>query len=38
MTLTAWPGIAVCLSQSAILSGLNLGLFSLGKLKLEVAA
>ena len=34
-TLT-WLGILLCLSQSAMLSGLNLGLFSLNKLELEV--
>lgn len=33
-----WLGILACLSQSAILSGMNLGLFSLGKLELEVEA
>lgn len=38
LNLTTWLGIAVCLSQSAILSGLNLGLFSLGRLELTVAA
>ncbi|AHE98685.1 DUF21 domain-containing protein [Thioalkalivibrio paradoxus] len=38
MTLLTWVGILACLSQSAMLSGLNLGLFSLSKLELEVAA
>lgn len=38
MTLVTWIGILLCLSQSAMLSGLNLGLFSLGKLELEVEA
>ena len=38
MTLLTWIGILLCLSQSAMFSGLNLGLFSLGKLELEVAA
>ncbi len=38
MNLLTWIGILLCLSQSAMLSGLNLGLFSLGKLELEVAA
>jgi metal transporter CNNM len=33
-----WLGIVICLSQSALLSGANLGLFSLGKLELEVEA
>ncbi len=31
-----WLGILVCLSQSAMLSGLNLGLFALSKLELAV--
>ena len=30
-----WIGIAFCLSQSAMFSGLNLALFSLGRLRLE---
>jgi metal transporter CNNM len=38
MTLLTWVGILLCLSQSAIMSGLNLAIFSLGKLELEVAA
>ena len=38
MNLLTWIGIVLCLSQSAMLSGLNLGLFSLGKLELEVEA
>ncbi len=38
MTLLTWAGIILCLSQSATLSGLNLGLFSIGKLELEVEA
>ncbi|MCG5495904.1 DUF21 domain-containing protein [Ectothiorhodospira variabilis] len=38
MTLLTWFGILLCLSQSAMLSGLNLGLFSLSKLELEVEA
>ena len=36
MTLLTWLGIIFCLPQSAILSGLNLGFFSLSKLELEV--
>ncbi len=36
MLLLTWIAIAFCLSQSAILSGLNLGLFSLTKLDLEL--
>jgi hypothetical protein len=31
-----WTGIAFCLSQSAIFSGLNLAIFSVGRLRLEV--
>ncbi|TVQ75834.1 MAG: DUF21 domain-containing protein, partial [Balneolaceae bacterium] len=38
MTALTWAGIILCLSQSATLSGLNLGLFSIGKLELEVEA
>ncbi len=38
MPLLSWIAIAFCLSQSAILSGLNLGLFSLSKLDLQVEA
>jgi|GEM_PF-2615174 len=38
MILLAWTGILFYLSQSALLSGLNLGLFSLSKLELEFAA
>lgn len=33
-----WVGIAFCLTQSAIFSGLNLAFFSLGRLQLEVEA
>lgn len=33
-----WIGIALCLSQSAMFSGLNLALFSLGRLRLETEA
>lgn len=36
MTPLAWFGIFLCLSQSAMLSGLNLALFSPSKLELEV--
>jgi hypothetical protein len=38
MTMLSWLAILVCLSQSAILSGMNLGLFSLSKLELQVEA
>lgn len=38
MNLFTWLGILFCLSQSAMLSGLNLGLFSIGKLELQVEA
>jgi len=31
-----WIGIAFCITQSAIFSGLNLALFSISKLRLEV--
>jgi len=33
-----WLGIALCLTQSAIFSGLNLAVFSLSRLRLEVEA
>jgi hypothetical protein len=33
-----WAGIAFCLSQSAMFSGLNLALFSITRLRLEVEA
>ncbi len=38
MNVFTWLGILICLSQSAILAGLNLGLFSLTKLELSVEA
>ena len=38
MTLITWAGVFLCLSQSAILSGLNLGLFARSKLELAVQA
>ncbi len=37
-TVLTWLGMLVCLSQSALLSGLNLGLFSLSRLELQVEA
>ena len=36
--MMAWVGIAFCITQSAIFSGLNLAFFSLGRLQLEVDA
>src|SRR5580658_8594236 len=33
-----WFGIALCIVQSAIFSGLNLAIFSISKLRLEVEA
>lgn len=36
MTLILWMGIVLCLSQSAMLSGLNLAFFSLSKLELRI--
>lgn len=38
MSILTWIGIALCLSQSALFSGMNLGLFSIGTLPLEVEA
>jgi metal transporter CNNM len=35
-TLSKWIGIALCVSQSAIFSGLNLALFGISRLNLEV--
>jgi len=37
-TFPAWLGVLLCLSQSAMFSGLNLALFSVSRLRLEVAA
>jgi len=36
--MLTWIGIALCLSQSATFSGLNLGVFSISRLRLEAAA
>jgi len=36
MKLLIWIGIAFCISQSAIFSGLNLAFFSISKLRLEI--
>ncbi len=38
MILFTWIGIVLCLSQSAMLSGLNLAFFSISKLRLEMEA
>jgi CBS domain containing-hemolysin-like protein len=38
MNWPTWIGIAFCLSHSAIFSGLNLAIFSVGRLRLEVEA
>ncbi len=37
-TVLVWLGILVCLSQSALFSGLNLAVFSVSRLRLEVEA
>jgi CBS domain containing-hemolysin-like protein len=37
-SLFIWVGIAFCIIQSAIFSGLNLAIFSVSKLRLEVEA
>ena len=36
--LLTWVGILVCISQSAVFSGMNLALFSISRLRLEVEA
>lgn len=38
VTLMTWIGIVFCISQSAMFSGMNLALFSIGRLRLEVEA
>ncbi|MFC1551991.1 DUF21 domain-containing protein [Candidatus Latescibacterota bacterium] len=38
MTILTWLGICFCISQSAMFSGLNLAVFSISKLRLEVEA
>jgi metal transporter CNNM len=38
MTAFIWIGIAICISQSAMLSGLNLAFFTISKLQLELEA
>ncbi len=37
-TAFVWAGIALCLSQSALFSGLNIAVFSISRLRLEVEA
>jgi metal transporter CNNM len=37
-SIVTWIGIILCLSQSAMFSGMNLGLFSLSRMELQVAA
>jgi CBS domain containing-hemolysin-like protein len=36
LDIVIWLAIALCISQSAIFSGLNIALFSLSRLQLEV--
>ena len=36
--ILVWTGIILCLSQSAMFSGLNLAVFGIGRLRLEVEA
>jgi CBS domain containing-hemolysin-like protein len=36
VTILTWLGIVFCLSQSAMFSGMNLAIFSIGRLRLEV--
>lgn len=36
MTMLTWIGIAFCITQSAIFSGLNLAFFSISRLRLEI--
>jgi hypothetical protein len=36
--LLTWTGIVLCLSQAAMFSGLNLAVFSVGRLRLEIDA
>lgn len=38
MKLLVWLGIIACISQAAVLSGLNLAVFSVSRLRLEVEA
>src|ERR1041385_6788736 len=36
--LLTWLGIALCIAQSGMFAGLNLAVFSLSRLRLEIAA
>ena len=38
ISLISWGGILFCITQSAMFSGMNLALFSIGRLRLEVEA
>ncbi len=38
MTLLTWVGIAFCVSQYAMFSGVNLTFFSVSRLRLEIEA
>jgi len=38
LSMLTWAGIFLCLSQAAILSGLNLAVFSVSRLRLEIEA
>ena len=38
MNVATWIGIIFCITQSAMFSGMNLALFSIGRLRLEVEA
>jgi CBS domain containing-hemolysin-like protein len=38
MNIITWIGILFCITQSAMFSGMNLALFSIGRLRLEVEA
>jgi metal transporter CNNM len=38
LSLAVWLGIAACIIQSAVFSGLNLAIFSISRLRLEVEA
>ena len=38
LNIAAWIGIGFCITQSAMFSGLNLAVFGISKLRLEVKA